>query len=166
MPRPRKSQIAVESTPYYHCLSRCVRRAFLCGEDHFTGRSLEHRRTFIESELLRLGQVFFLELVSYSVMSNHFHVILFIDQVEQRAAGAKDIVSRWHQLHHGNPVSTKFLDGDQLEEHETAQLNLFVDIWRERLSSISWYMRVLNEKVARMANAEDKVTGQILGGAV
>ena len=149
MPQPRKSQICVESTPYYHCVSRCVRRAFLCGEDHFSGRSFEHRRSFIETELLRLGQVFFLDVVSYSVMSNHFHLILFIDQVEQQTASAQDIVTRWHQLHQGNPVSTKFLDGDRLETHEVQQLNLFVDIWRERLSSISWFMRVLNEKVAR-----------------
>ena len=97
-------------------------------------------------------------------MSNHFHVILFIDQVEQQAASAKDIVTRWHQLHHGNAVSTKFLEGDSLEPYELEQLNLFVDRWRERLASISWYMRVLNEKVARMANAEDEVTGRFWEG--
>lgn len=51
MPRPRKCQIAVEATPYYHCVSRCVRRAFLCGEDRYTGKSYDHRRAFIEEEL-------------------------------------------------------------------------------------------------------------------
>ena len=61
MPQPRKSQISIDATPYYHCVSRCVRRAFLCGKDKFAGRSFEHRRAFIESEILRLGQVFFLE---------------------------------------------------------------------------------------------------------
>ena len=90
MPRPRKSRIAVEATPYYHCVSLCVRRAFLFGEDRFTSKSY-HRRSFIEEELLRLGWVFFLDVVAYAVMSNHYHVVLFIDTDGKRAADAKDM---------------------------------------------------------------------------
>ena len=164
MPRPRKSQIAVEATPYYHCVSRCVRRAFLCGEDRYTGRSYDHRRAFIEEELLRLGQVFYLDVVAYAVMSNHYHVVLYIDQEAQKSADAKDIVSRWHQLHKGNPVSIKYMDGEVLESCKIDQLNTYVDRWREQLANISWYMRVLNEKAARMANLEDDVTGRFWEG--
>ncbi len=164
MPAPRKSQIAVEATPYYHCVSRCVRRAFLCGKDRFTGRSFEHRRAFIESELLRLGQVFYLQVVAYSVMSNHYHVILFIDQSAQREATTHDVIYRWHQMHKGNSVSEKFLNNEPLDKHERKQLDTYVDLWRSRLGSISWYMRVLNEKVARMANTEDEVTGRFWEG--
>ena len=166
MPRPRKSQIAVEATPYYHCVSRCVRRAFLCGEDRYTGRSYDHRRAFIEEELLRLGRVFYLDVVAYAVMSNHYHVVLFIDQEAQKSADVKDIVARWHELHRGNPVSVKYLDGEVLEAHEIDQLNVYVDKWREQLASISWYMRVLNEKVARMANIEDDDNRSFLGGTL
>ena len=164
MPRPRKSQIAVEATPYYHCVSRCVRRAFLCGQDKFSGRSYEQRRSLIETELLRLTQIFYLDAVAYAVMSNHYHVVLYIDQSAQKLAGSKEIVTRWHQLHQGNLISTKFLDGETLEPHELESLNLLVDKWRERLASISWYMRVLNEKIARMANIEDDVTGRFWEG--
>ena len=55
MPTPRSSLISIESTPYYHCVSRCVRRAFLCGHDHLSNISYEHRRDWIESKLLSLS---------------------------------------------------------------------------------------------------------------
>jgi len=97
-------------------------------------------------------------------MSNNYHVLLFIDQESQKAANARDIVSQWHQLHQGNPISAKFLNGEPLEPHEKEQLNRFIDIWQGRLASISWFMRVLNEKIARMANAEDEVTGRFWEG--
>ncbi|CAM4299769.1 hypothetical protein BIW53_13120 [Pseudoalteromonas byunsanensis] len=54
----RKRQISLSDTPYYHCVPRCVRRAFLCGEDKFTGKSYEHRRGWVEERLLFLAQVF------------------------------------------------------------------------------------------------------------
>ena len=62
---------AKEATSFYHVVGRCIRRAFLYGRDRFTGRSFEHRRVFIESEILRLGLVFFLDVAAYAVMSNH-----------------------------------------------------------------------------------------------
>ena len=49
MPKPRSQQISLSDTPYYHCVTRCVRRAFLCGEDKVSGQSYEHRRGWISS---------------------------------------------------------------------------------------------------------------------
>jgi len=47
MTMPRRQLVDVSVTRYYHCISRCVRRAFLCGE------GVTHRKAWIEA---RLGQ--------------------------------------------------------------------------------------------------------------
>jgi len=58
MPQSRKSQISLIDTPYYHCVSRCVRRSFLCGIDDYSGQSYEHRRGWVEERLLFLSTLF------------------------------------------------------------------------------------------------------------
>jgi hypothetical protein len=50
MPKPRKEQVSLEATTYYHCVSRCVRRAFLCGVDVMTNENYEHRSGWLENE--------------------------------------------------------------------------------------------------------------------
>jgi len=86
MPKPRKAQVSLEATAYYHCVSRCVHRAFLYGEDHQTGRSFEHRRGWIEDRLLALGQVFAIEVSGYAVMQNLTHAVC-----ELESAGSAEL---------------------------------------------------------------------------
>ncbi len=79
MPRPRRTLISIEDTPYYHCCSRVVRRAFLCGDDKYTGKNYDHRRGWVEEQLLKLTEAFAIDVAAYAVMSNHLHVVLYID---------------------------------------------------------------------------------------
>jgi len=68
MPKPRKTLISLQDTSYYHCVSRCVRRAFLCGEDKFTGQSYEHRRGWVEGKMLQLAATFAIDICAYAVL--------------------------------------------------------------------------------------------------
>ena len=164
MPKPRYTQVSLEATPYYHCTSRCVRRAFLCGIDTLTQKSFEHRRQWLEDKLLILGELFALDICAYAIMSNHYHVVLHINKAQADSWSVKDVISIWHQLFSGNVLSQRYMNNEALDKAEGDALNTVVAGWRERLMDISWFMRILNECIARQANAEDECTGRFWEG--
>ncbi len=164
MPQPRKALVSIEATPYYHCVSRCVRRAFLCGNDQFTGKNFEHRRQWIENRLLELATMFYIDIAAYAIMSNHYHVVLHINRDQALNSSALEVCEKWHLLFKGNDLSSKFVNGDVLSQTESRQLNDKIEQWRNRLMDISWFMRCLNEPIARQANQEDKATGRFWEG--
>jgi REP element-mobilizing transposase RayT len=164
MPRPRKSLVSLDATPYYHCVSRCVRRAFLCGEDVVSGTSYEHRRGWIEQRLLELADIFAIDIAAYAVMSNHYHVVLHIDKDKALDWSEIEVIERWHRLFNGSMLSQRYYQGESMSKAELNALSDQVEEWRERLTSISWFMRCTNEAVAREANKEDDVTGRFWEG--
>ncbi len=128
MTLPRRRLIDPEQTPYYHCVSRCVRRAFLCGKDVVTGRSFEHRRGRIEARLHELAQIFAVDLCAYAVMSNHYHVVLRIDTSLLESLGDEDVVERWGRLHR---------IPDAFEAIGPSERTALIALWQDRLGSIS-----------------------------
>lgn len=164
MPKPRYTQVSLAATPYYHCTSRCVRRAFLCGTDAFSGRCYEHRRHWLEAKLLEFGGIFALNICAYAVMSNHYHVVLHVDPAQAKAWSSDEVIERWHRLFAGKLLSQRYLAGESLNSAERQALDDLILEWRTRLQDISWFMRVLNERIARQANAEDGCTGRFWEG--
>jgi hypothetical protein len=160
MPKPRKAQVSLEATPYYHCVSRCVRRAFLCGEDSVSGKSFEHRREWIESRLFALTKVFALDIGAYAVMSNHYHVVLYIDREMADNWSEHEVIKRWHGLFSVSVLTEHFIQGEAMTEAELDVVHELTSEWRSRLMDISWFMRCLNEGIAREANKEDGCTGR------
>jgi REP element-mobilizing transposase RayT len=164
MPQSRKTQVSLIDTPFYHCVSRCVRRSFLCGTDKYTGQSYVHRRGWVEERLLFLSSVFSIEICAYAVMSNHTHVVVCVDKDMADSWSMKEVVRRWHQLYQGTLLSQKYQRGDALSKSENISLEETVTIYHQRLYDISWLMRNLNEHIAREANKEDGCTGRFWEG--
>lgn len=92
-------------------------------------------------------------------MHNHHHEVLHVDVERAKGWTWQEVVERWHCLYQGKALSQRYLKGDALDESELRRVKEFAELWRERLMSISWFMRALNEPVARNANQEDECTG-------
>ncbi len=164
MTQTRKSQVSLDATPYYHCMTRCVRHAYLCGEDPITGKSYEYRRQWIEDRILALQDVFSIDVCAYAVMNNHYHVVLHVDSDKATAWNSEEVIKQWHSLFKGHVLSHRYIRGESLNKAEQNVLNDIVETWRGRLMDISWFIRCVNEYVAREANAEDGCTGRFWEG--
>ncbi|CAM3085077.1 transposase [Vibrio rarus] len=164
MATPRRNQISIEDTPYYHCCSRVVRRAFLCGYDSYSGKNYDHRREWVTSLLMKLEGVFAIDIAAFAIMSNHLHVVLKIDIDTVNAWTDCQVLEQWHKLFKGNDLTHRFVQGELLEPHKVNQLKHSIAIYRSRLCDISWFMRCLNEPIARKANLEDNCSGRFWEG--
>ena len=159
MTTARKQLISIESTPYYHCVSRCVRRSFLCGVDPQTQQSFEHRREWIENKLYELSQLYCIDICSYAIMSNHYHVVLHINRDKALTLSYLEVVERW-QLNHKLPILVQRWRSNGLKNkaEEEAAITI-IESWRMRLWNLSWFMKELNYDIAIQANQEDDCKG-------
>jgi len=166
MPYPRSALVSLDATPWYHVISRCVRRAFLCGEDRVTGRNFEHRRGWIVARMEQLAGVFAVDVAAYAVMANHFHQVVRIDAERAQAWSDDEVLRRWTKLYTGPELVQQYLRGGEadLGAAQLEAVQAWAATYRARLGDLSWYMRILNESISRMANAEDGVTGRFWEG--
>lgn len=147
----RSQQINLEATTYYHCMAKCVRRGFLLGYDSKNKKSYIHRKKWIIEQLKKLSSVFSMRVCAYAIMSNHYHVVLKVEDKVALSWSNHEVVERWSQLY---PKSARENghQGDKIMQ------------WRMRLMDISWFMKCLNEYIATKANKEDKIEGRFWNG--
>ncbi len=107
MTRPRKELVSVETTPYYHIVSRCVRRTFLCGVDSATNTSYEHRRQWIEDRIRLLSSIFAVDICAYAVLSNHYHLVVKLDPPQAEHWSETEVLQRWQCLYNAGSAYIK-----------------------------------------------------------
>lgn len=159
----RKSLICLSDTPYYHVIARCVRRAWLCGYDSYAGKNYSHRKPWITQRLHFQAEIFAIDLCAYAIMSNHYHLVLRVDREKATRLSNAEVVQRWARLFKV-PLPIRRWQKGEATAAERVVAEQVIERWRKRLIDISWYMRCLNEYLARRANAEDECTGRFWEG--
>lgn len=152
---------------YYHCYSRCVRRAHLCSEQE--GR--QHRKDWIRDRLMLLAGVFALDVGGYAVLDNHFHTVIRTDPQRAIKWSNHQVAKRWNKIY---PASIRRwakeivcadpeLRPEVLDDRAAIRLVALdeerIGILRFRLADLSCFMQNLKQRIAREANKEDDVTG-------
>jgi REP element-mobilizing transposase RayT len=161
MTQARSHLIPNGSTGTYHCVQRCVRRAFLCGIDHYTGQSFEHRKSWVEQRIALVADCFAVAVHAYAVMSNHLHLVLQVDPAATQHWPDAVVAQRWVSLF---PPRDNTDDARRFKQNQLMANAARLAQCRARLGSLSWLMKCLAEPIARQANAEDHCKGRFWEG--
>ena len=155
MTYPRAHLVDEQAGGIFHVTTRCVQQQWLCGTDPETGRCYEHRKQWIEDRILFLATVFAVDLYAYAVMSNHYHAIVGVVVERARQWSDEEVARRWVALCPNRTAEKLELEVSRLlaDAERLAEL-------RRRLGSLSWFMRYLNEYIARRANRESGKVGK------
>ena len=158
MATARHKIVDLDVTRYYHCISRCVRGAFLCGN------GLEHRKQWLEDRLERLTSSFAVSVAGFAVMDNHLHIAVRIDPMVARQWSDEEVVRRWISVY--PPRGIDFGDQENVQKwvEHYSQNPAKINEYRYRLSNLGWFMKSLKEPLSRMANREDGCRGAFWEG--
>ena len=159
MTMARSHLVDVSVTRWYHCITRCVRRAFLLSEAPIDDSDTRFdRKEWIEHRLKELAEIFAVAVGGFSVMDNHLHVLVRLDPDIAAGWSDEEVVPRGGGSFHPatNPPAAP-VSKNWVEWH--LQDVKWVATARARLQSLSWFMKCLKEPLSRLANRQDNARG-------
>src|SRR5690606_3555719 len=159
MPRPRYSQVSVDTTPYYHIICRCVRRGYLCGYDSVTEQDYSHRQSWLEERIRLIASLFAIDIAGYAIMSNHYHLVIRLAPQQAEHWDDHDVANRWTQIYKGTELLRRWLNNQPMSAAEEQSVQETIEEYRRRLQDLGWFMKTINEPLARQANREDECRG-------
>jgi REP element-mobilizing transposase RayT len=140
-------------TRWYHCITRCVRRASLLGEGP------GDRKQWIEDRLEELAGIFSIAVGGFAVLDNHLHVLLRLDPDVAATWSDGEVVRRWGRLFPPRDQARKPLEVSRAWVEDRLNDAAWVARARQRLQSLSWFMKCLKEPLARLVNREEGARG-------
>ncbi len=162
MPRqPRHANCDLHQHTAFHIVSRCARQLHLFGG---SDRRRQRRKALFLAELERLATFTAVDVAGFAVMDNHIHLLLKVDVDGAHRWTPRQVAERWLALH--PPRNGRYRRLDVEEEHITALCadTEKLESCREKLTSVSQFMKELKQEVAQKINALDQVTGPLWAG--
>jgi len=161
--KTRESLIDKNECTIVHTVAKTARDLFLLGDDFATNTRNSHRKDWIIDIMEFQNSLMAIDLLAFCLMNNHVHLLLRSRPDAVKEWDDLEVARRWMTL---CPKSKKRLKvGDKVHYVPIAPKETQIQALaknakkiatlREQLSSISWYMRLLCQKVAQRANFED-----------
>ena len=157
----RAEVFAADEVAIVHVMNRVVRRCFLLGDDPVTGKNYDHRKQWIDDQLVQQAKYFGLDLLCQAIMSNHFHLVLRSRPDVVAEWDDAEVARRWLMLcpaardEHRQPIAPTEFELNQIRNNKEKLAEI-----RRRLSDISWWMRLLSQNIAQRANQDDGDVGK------
>ena len=82
----RVEVFAADQIAVVHVMARMVRRCFLLGEDVVTGKNYDHRKQWIDDQVVHQAGHFGIDLLCQAILSNHIHLVV---------RSRPDVVAEW-----------------------------------------------------------------------
>jgi REP element-mobilizing transposase RayT len=136
----------------------------LWGYDRYAGKDYSHRKQWVIDRIRELALVFAIDVCAYAIMSNHYHLVVFVDAARAREWTEEDVIRRWGALFRVPTLVELYRKNETTSDAERNAARAIIKKWRKRLMDVSWYMRCLNEHLARRANIEDGCKGRFWEG--
>ncbi|MCP4211010.1 MAG: hypothetical protein GY764_05970 [Halieaceae bacterium] len=152
---PRCQIVDPQITPWYHCISECVRQTFLLNSPR------DARRRWIEQRLRELNEIFAIDVGSYAILNNHLHVLVHLDVKTVKRWSRQEVLRRWAQLHSPRNAQRRPIKDLKKWIKEQLRNRLLVNTLRKRLADLGWFMKSLKEPFSRMVNKQDGCRGTL-----
>ena len=161
----RKVSMDPGKVQVFHIIKRCVRRAFLCGTDVVSGKCYDHRKQWLREQMELLSSIFAVDCLTYTVLSNHCHLVLRSRPDLVASWTDHQVATRWWRL-----CPQRKDNSNAAAEPTSEELNMITSDarrmkeLRSRLSDISWWVKMLSQTIAQRANQEDSCSGHFWEG--
>jgi len=152
---------AADEIAIVHVINRVVRRCFLLGDDPFSGKNYDHRKLWLDEQLIHQAKYFGIDLLCQAILSNHMHLVLRSRPDAVKEWDDNEVARRWLMLcPERRDEKRRPLEPTEFEINSIVNNKEKLAIVRSRLSDISWWMRLLSQNIAQRANKEDGEVGK------